>query len=162
MLRSIKQLRHSTTHLRLELSQLPSPYMRCLVSVAASLTFFIDLRRGAAASADALLRRSAVGGSGALRSVGPMAQYLQPLPAVGPPLLTSLSDPSPLTGGGPEGEERPGDQGQRDSGAGPVDHAGPVRRYAVRQAPGAQQQPGQQQQQQQQHDPEFYDYFAEP
>ncbi len=92
-----------------------------------------------------------------------MAPYLQPLPAVGPPLLTSLSDPSPLTGGGPEGEEQPGDPGQQDSGARQVDQAGPARRYSVRQAPGAQQQPGQQQQQQQQqHDPEFYDYFAEP
>ena len=124
------------------------------------LTLLADLRRGAAASADALSLRSAIGGSGASRSVGPMAQYLQPLPAVGPPLLTSLSDPSPLTGGGQEGEDRPGDQGQRDSSARQVDQSGPVRQYAVRQAPGAQQQPAQQQQQQ--HDPEFYDYFAQP
>ena len=92
-----------------------------------------------------------------------MAQYLQPLPAVGPPLLTSLSDPSPITGGGPDGEERPGEGGQRGSASRQVGQAGTVRQFAVRQAqPNAQPPPGQQQQQQQQHEHEIYDYFAEP
>lgn len=109
-------------------------------------------------AADTLSRRGAIAGSGASRSVGPVPDFLQPLPAAGPPLLTSLSDPSPLTGGGQEGEEERREAGEREAGGTRQDQP---RRYAMRRPATSGQQP-EQQQQQQQHEQEFLHFFAEP
>ena len=117
-------------------------------------------------AAGGLARRGTVAGAGASRSVGPVPEYLQPLPAAGPPLLTSLSDPSPLTGG--DGQEREEASGQAGvSGTRPrQDPLAHLRRYAVRGPPGIEQQQQeqreQQQQHQQQHEQEYMHFFAEP
>ena len=100
-------------------------------------------------------RRSAIPGSGASRSLGPVPGYPHPLPAVGPPLLTSLSDPSPLTGGG--GQE--GEAASGEAGTAGQDQPGRPRQQAMRQMSDRQSE---QQQHLQQPEQEFFDYFAEP